>query len=86
MSNKIILLFVLTETVFGSTLLNTKDRVLGSQQDLKNKALIKWISIVVGILFVITMVFVCLYVRRKHIRRFMTRKFALQDLVLQDLL
>ena len=57
--------------VLGSTLLNTKDRVLGSAQDLNNKALLKWIAIVVGILFFITMVFVCLYVSTKSLKAFL---------------
>ena len=57
-----ILLVNLTE---GSVLLNTKDRVLGSRQDIFNKNLLKWIGIILGVVLAFVIAAACLYQRKR---------------------
>merc|ERR1712008_429680 len=49
-----------------STLLNTSDRVLGSAQDVRNKLMLKWIFISIGILLFTSLGAVYFHYRNKH--------------------
>lgn len=51
--------------VEASILLNTKDRVLGSRQDIFNKNLLKWIGIILAVVLSCVIVAACLYQHKR---------------------